>query len=308
MTVSGASRLIVLAVAMAAQSTGAATADFPCERLGDDGYRIFEGIGAPAGAQAPAAVRLRKGAVLAAERYPLQSRLLTFDDSALATDGGKVPALPFRAYRIDGKPTFCTSSWRETIFGSRDRDGNYMLRCLFDEDGDGRYERFRAYGELVSYNMRTGKRGQPSGSEPTRHDLPKAVALIESESVRDPNAAFAPRIVSEIRVGKVTANEVTLRFISHVATLPGRSGEIFRGASEPETVTIPLREGNWSSPAGRSIALSRKGRDWYATAAPASGSTARLLCGGSVVDTGTSFTIMSDGGMSVIGKDIPPPS
>jgi len=308
MTMSGASRLIVLAAAMTAQSTAAATMDFPCERLGDEGYRIFEGIGAPTEPQAPAAVRLRKGALLAAERYPLQSPLFTFDDGALATDGGTVPALPFRTYRIAGKPAFCTSTWRETIFGPKDRDGNYMLRCLFDEDGDGRYERFRAYGELVSYSMRTGKRGQPSGSVPTRHDLPRAVALIESASVRDPNAAFAPRIVSEIRVGKVTANEVILRFISRVATLPGRSGEIFRGASEAETVTVPLREGNWISPAGRSIALARKGTDWYATVAPASTSTALLLCGGSVIDTGTSFTIMSDGGMSVIGKGNPPPS
>jgi len=298
----------MLAAAMAAQPAADQPGAFPCGSLGNEGYKIFEGIGAPAEPPTAAPVRLKKNALLAVERYPLETRWLTFDDAALASDGGKLPPIPFRAFRIDGSRAYCTSTWREAVFGPRNQDGNYLLRCLVDEDGDARFESFRAHGELVSYNMRSGKTGKPTGAVPPTRRLPKAVALVESAAVRDPNAAFAPRLVTELRVVKLTAQDVTLGLETQVAMLPGRSGERFRGAGDVQTMTVPLREGTWTSPAGTSIVLTRNGRDWFAAVAGRSGPPARLQCGGSVVDTGTMFTIMSEGGMSVVSRRNLPPS
>jgi hypothetical protein len=282
-----------------AQAAVASAGEFPCDKLADEGYRIFEGIGgAEAGSAEP--VRLKKKALLARDRHPLATRWLTLDDQALATDGAKLPSLSFRAYRIDNSTRFCTSTHRDGVFGPRTQHGQFLLRCLIDQDGDGRYESYRAHGELVSYNSRTGKTGAASGIVPQARALPKPVALTESASAKDPNPAFAPRIFSELRVVDITDQSVTLSSAAHVAMLPGSFGERFRGSEEEGTFTVPLREGNWTSPTGRTFQFSRKGKAWYAASSGPAPSPAKLQCGGSVVAIGDKFTIMSDGGMSVV--------
>jgi hypothetical protein len=297
---------------MVAAQTGAQAAapepvqPFPCEKLEEEGLRVFEGIGPAAEAPAPAPILLKKKALLLRTRHPLLTRWLTFDDAALATDGGKLPPLAFRAFRIAGKVTFCTSTRRESVFGPNAQDGNFLLRCLVDEDGDGRYESHRAHGELVSYNSRTGARGKPTGAVPPLRALPRPVRLVESDAVKDPNAAFAPRILSELRVAAITDSDLVLAASSQVVMLPDPVGGRFRGG-EADRITVPLREGTWTSPAGQTLVLSRKGKAWYARPAPAAVPGA-LLCGGSVVATGSAYSIMSEGGMSVIGRSsLPPP-
>ena len=292
---------IVAGLLSAAQATAVSGPGFPCERLQNEGFRIFESIGAPE-AQPSAPVRLKKKALLARERHPLTTRWLTVDDQALATEGGKFPAVPFRAFRIDGKPSFCTSVHRDSLFGPSTQDGQFLLRCLIDQNGDGRFDSFRAHGELVSYNSRTGKSGEPTGVVPAVRPLPKPLALIESAAAKDPNPTFAPRIFSELRVQAMTDQAVTLESNSHVAMLPGSFGERFRGSEEAETITVPLREGSWTSPSGRTILFSRKGKDWYAAMAGGGASGAALQCGGSVVAIGDKFTIMSEAGMSVVRR------
>jgi hypothetical protein len=290
----------IVAGLLSAAQAASVGGGFPCEKLRDEGVRVFEGIGAP-DAQPSAPVRLKKKALLARQRYPLTTRWLTLDDQALASEGGKFPAVPFRAFRIDGKTIFCTSAHRDSLFGPRTQDGNFLLRCLIDQNGDGRFESFRAHGELVAFNSRTGKSGEPTGAVPGVRPLPKPLALVESPAAKDPNPGFTPRIFSELRVAGVTDQAVTLQSMSHVAMLPGSFGERFRGSEDQETWTVPLREGSWTSPSGQTILFSRKGKDWYAAlAGGAAASGATLQCGGSVVAIGDKFTIMSEGGMSVV--------
>jgi hypothetical protein len=294
------------ALLVTAQAVAAGGDSFPCDKLGEESVRIFEGIGPAAEPAAAAPVRLKKGALIARERYPLVARWLTFDDLALATDGGKFPAVAFRAFRIEGKPSFCTSTVRENVFGPR-QDGTFLLRCLVDEDGDGRFESSRAHGELVSYNMRTGKTGRPTGTVPPLRPLSKPVALVENEAARDPSPLFAPRIVSELRVRAIGPETLTLVAATQVVMSPGPDGGRVEGGGDEQVMTLPLREGSWTSPSGRTILLARQGKDWHARLSGAAPAPVRLLCGGSVVTTGTLFSIMTEGGMSVVrGPDAPP--
>jgi hypothetical protein len=291
--------LFLAGLAAAAQAADAGDI-FPCDKLGDGGFRIFEGIGPLAERKPAVPLRLKKGARFRRETYPLLTRWLTFDDQALATEAGKFPPMAFRAFRIDGERRYCTSMFRESVFGPRVADGNFHLRCLYDQDGDGRLDSYRAHGELVSYNMRTGKTGRPSGNTPPRRALPKPVTLIETGSTSDPNPAFAPRITEDLKVTKIGPGEVTLAAVAEVSTLPAGSG--LRGVGKGRTMTVPLREGLWTSPDGRTLELSRKGSEWFALLGGEPRSTAGLQCGGSVVVTGTQFTILSEGGMSVIER------
>ncbi len=291
---------------LAAAQALAGADSFPCEKLGEEGVRIFEGIGPAAEPVAIAPIRLKKGVLLARERYPLTTRWLTFDDLDFATDGGKFPALAFRAFRIGGKSSFCTSTFRENVFGPR-QDGSFLLRCLVDEDGDGRFESSRAHGELVSYNMRTGKTGRPTGIVPPLRPLPKPVALVENEAATDPSPFFVPRIVSELRVRGVGPETLTLVAATEVAMTPGPGGGRVEGGGDEQVMILPLREGSWTSPSGRTILLSRTGKDWHARLSGAAPAPARLLCGGSVVGTGTLYSIMSEGGMSVVRGPDPTP-
>ncbi len=274
-----------------------ATASFPCDKLGDEGFRVFESIGSESQPAAPAQVKRK--ALIARTVLPLSSRWLTLDDAALATDRGKLPAIAFRAYRIGGTLTYCTSTRRDALFGADDRSLHFLLRCLIDADGDDRYEAFKPHGELVPYNSRTGKTGTGTGIVPQARPLPKPVALIESSAAKDPNPAFAPRIVSELRVAAVSETELVLGATTQVSMLPGGSGERFRGSQDEARITVPLTEGEHALPDGRALRLARKGKGWTAVSGRAA-RIADLQCGGSVVAIGDRYTIMSDGGMSVI--------
>ena len=133
---------LLLMMLLAVAQAGPEGDSFPCETLGDaEGLRIFDGIG-PAEAAPAEPIRLKQGARLARLAFPLTARASTFDDPALATDGGTVPAMSFRSFLINGRPRLCTPTLRESVFGPLNADGDFLLRCLLDRDNDGRFESF----------------------------------------------------------------------------------------------------------------------------------------------------------------------
>ena len=287
--------LLALATPAAAQ-----VASFPCEQLGDSGTRVFDAVGPAAAPRSSAPVRLRKNALLARERFPLEAASFTFDDAALATDGGTLPALSFGAYRIGGALRFCSQESRDGVFGPRNRDGMYMMRCLVDSDGDGRFEGFRAHGELVPIS-RSGKTGAPTGIVPPLHPLPRPVALVRSAAAPDAQLRDAPRLVVETRVSGLTATAATVRTRAQVMIYPGQSDERI-GADYESVAAIPLREGRFELGFGRTILLARNGKSWQALLGGSTSAPAELQCGGSVVAVGSTFTILRDGGMSVLSR------
>lgn len=287
---------------LAAQPAVGQPGSFPCDDLGSGGYRVFEGLGPPAPARASGPVRLRRNAVLASEQRLLEVRWLTLDDSNLATGGGALPPVPFRAYTIDGQRRYCTTTVREELFGPAVGPGRFLLRCLTDADDDGRYEGFQAHGELVRINARSGRAGLPTGATPPTGTLARSVRLIEAPEVRDPDPGYAPRVRAELRVARVNATEVTLRHINQVDMYPANLPRYLRDAGDFRTLTLPLREGAWTAPDGWTILLERDGRQWQATVSDSWGAQASLQCGGSVVDTGTHYVVMGDGGMAILAK------
>jgi len=291
--------LVATLAALGEAAAAAQAVDFPCARLNDGGTRIYEAIGPRIAAKSASPVRLKRNAVLADDRHDLQTRWRTPDDTALSTDGGTARPLAFRTYRIANMSTPCTSMSRDTLFGPRNRDGSYALRCLFDTDGDGLFDAFRAHGELVSYNSRTGAIGKAAVTAPPTRPLPKPMRLADGGT--DPSPDFAPKVLSRIRVGKLTKDSAELIFASGVTAGPEIFGGLL-GRPGGQSVQMPLREGDWTGPHGARLTLTRKGGDWYASVPDGYGVPPRLQCGGSVVEVGDSFTVMTDGGMSMFSR------
>jgi hypothetical protein len=274
----------------------------PCERAADPerAYQIHEALG-PAGAtRAAAPVRLKRGAVIARETRPFAVRWMTLDDAALATANGTRPAIAFRAYRIAGAQAFCTTAVRDDLFAADTGPGRFLLRCLEDRDGDGRYESYRPNTELVAYNMRRGRIGAPSGAAPVSAPLPRPVRLVEGG--QDVNAGMAPRVEAELRVVAIGPGEVTIRSSNSVAALPRALARMLRSDAGGTTFAVPLAEGTWTSPEGWTLSLARSGRNWAASAGGSWGARAAFLCGGTVVDTGSSYAVLGDGGYAIFAK------
>lgn len=297
--------LIAATMLAAAQPAGEPAASFPCDKL-PEGALLFEGVGAPTGPAATAAVALKKGARLTRHTYPLATRWMTLDDNVLATDGGKFPPIYFRPVWAEGQRRLCTSTVRDNVFGTPRSDGTYLLRCLVDQDGDGRFESSRAFLELVSYNLRTGKTGKPSGGIAPTRPLPKPVGLVEGGAGGERGPAWTPRVVEDLRVIEMTEAEVTLASRGFVQRGAGAGGSL-SGKGVGETFTLPLREGRWSGPDGLELVLSRKGKAWLASPAGSPRSGARLQCGGGAVQTGDEITLMTEASMNVLSSRPVPP-
>jgi hypothetical protein len=296
----GALALAATLSAQAAAQPPASTS--PCELTSapDGAFQIHEALGPASDVRRAEPVRLRRGAVIARETRPFAVRWMTLDDPALATANGTQPAIAFRAYRIAGAEAYCTTARRDELFAGETGPGRFLLRCLEDRDGDGRYESYRPHTELVAYSMRGGRIGTPTGAVPFSAPLPRPIRLVEGG--QDVNALMAPRVEAELRVVAVGPSEMTVRSSNSVATLPRAVARMLRSESGGTTYAVPLAEGTWTSPEGWTLALARSGRNWTVAAGPSWGARASFLCGGTVVDTGSSYAVLGGGGHAFFEK------
>jgi hypothetical protein len=292
---------ICLAVAAAMLPVAVQASEAPfCAGIKGDDIKVFDAVIVASADTASAPLVKRKP--IARERFDLVTRWYTLADQGLATDGGKLPSVPFRAFRVGAERRLCTAHARETLFGKPLADPNFMLRCLVDADDDGRFEGYQASAELVSYDMRTMARGKPAGTLPPVRSFEKPITLVEASGLTEPNAAFAPRIVAEARVAEITSDAVIIERKMQVAMLPGRSGERFRDWADAERWTVPLRQGLWTAPDGTLLELVQGAKGWMVAAPKGWFAPPRLACGKSVVELPHSIAIVGEGGMAVLAK------
>ena len=296
-------RLIVSAMLIATLPMPSANAaDNPklCAELSRGEPYIFSSIVPRVPANTATPVPIRKGAALLIAIYDLKNEWFTVADTALATDGGTKAPVEFRPILIHGTRQYCSEMARDKIFGTWPGPDNYLVRCLIDRDGDGRYEAFHRYGELVPYNMRSGKVGDPSGQ--TVHDRP-LVAPIELIPLTNPvKSSRQPIVLTRLTVTAVSPSDMTLRLSAKIGDgpddgkFPGYDAE--RG---PEQV-VPLQEGSFPVH-GYEISLRRDGKGWAAITLPLNEPPVALSCSGGIIEAASNYSLFHAGGSVTLDGD-----
>jgi hypothetical protein len=288
--------LIGFAGILATPSATIAQEALPCALLDKTEVRLFDGF-EPAIVRAASAkpVKLRKGAVLGEETRPLRTEWMTID----APPSGAAPAaipMAFSPYLANGEKRFCTTMLRPEVFGADEGRNSYFVRCLVDTDGDGQYDHFHRYGELVATNFRTGKAAPSKGVVQTDVALPQPLRLVlRPEGAALPNAGFEPRVVRRLKVEAFGNDAMVVGLATDVSMVPQDFG--IGGRKPTQTVTVPLREGAQGAIGGWTISVKQGSGGWIATAAvdptvpPAS-----LACNGAVVLAGEDVTLLTAGG------------
>jgi len=283
-----------LCTVLAASSISPAMAQgvpFPCAELDRGEPRIFSDLAPNSAESVDMPVAVRRGAILARQERLFLSEWMTVADTALATASGTTSPILFRPYRIAGAKRFCTMTQRDDIFGPPPAAGNYLLKCLVDADGDGQFEAFRRHGELVSYNLRTGERGSPSGIVQQDQPLQVPFALVPTSMPKTPMMGFEPRLQSRLDIIKMDKAEITLRWRTQVSTEPGKAK--FRGGGFEERHVMPLQDGARAALGEYTVELHQTGRKWTATASPDEQQAEYRVCDGSVLQAGGLFWIVS---------------
>jgi hypothetical protein len=296
-------RLIVSAVLVATLPMSSVNAQDNlklCAELSRGEPYIFSGIVPRASVNTAAPVPIKKGAALLIAIYDLKNEWLTVSDVALATDDGTKAPVEFRPFLIQGVRQYCSGMARDKIFGTWPGPDNYLVRCLIDRDGDGRYEAFHRYGELVPYNRGSGKVGDPSGQ--TVHDRP-LVAPIELIQLTNPLKTYRrPIVLTRLSVAAVSPSDMTLRLSAKIGIGPDdEKFPSYHAERGPEQV-VPLQEGTFPVH-GHEISLRREGKGWVATTRAMNAPPVTLLCSGGIIEAAGNYSLFHAGGSVTLDGD-----
>ncbi len=290
--------------ALAAAAAAPASGDFPCDKIGGV-VELFDGF-EEGSAPSPGAVEVRKKAILFERRQGLVASSFTLSDAALANSGGTSAApVLFRKYRSGAETLFCTGTRSEALFGAGDAKIQFMLRCLVDKDGDGAFESFVHKGQLVPYNMRTGRTSAPTGEAPRFLPLPRPVTLVPAPAPARPDPFSSAEVLTRISVARVDGDKVELRFSGGVGRGPSSLADRMIGGAET-IIAVPMTDGAEVPMLGTRIRFARRDGKWTAAVLDGFGRPPRLLCSGAVIEAGDTFTIMTPGGQASYARaDLP---
>jgi hypothetical protein len=223
----------------------------------------------------------------------LKNEWFTVSDAALATDGGTKAPVEFRPFLIQGVRQYCSEMARDNIFGTWAGPDSYLVRCLIDRDGDGRYDAFHRYGELVPYNRGSGKVGDPSGQPVYNRPL---VAPIELIQLTLPLKSYRrPIVLTRLKVAAVSPSSMTLRLSAKIGNGPDdEKFPSYHAERGPEQV-VPLQEGPVPVH-GYEISLRREGKGWVATTRAMNELPVKLLCSGGVIEAAGNYSLFHAGG------------
>lgn len=286
----------------------AATAQvpFPCDKLTGE-HRVVAAIGQALSPAKRSPVQVKKKAVVASQEQPL----LWHWSKPEGAIGGVVPyqkpQLFFRRYLIDGEVRNCAEGRRDDVFGVDDASQHYLLRCLVDADGDGRFEAFRRYVELVRMDERSMKPGPSLGVAQTDEPLVQPFRLVPAAGAKAMNSAFEPRIHSFIRVMEVRKDTVVLQSNVRVETFPREFDDSFGNPTNPPTVELPLQHGLDNLVDGTRIFIAGSSGKWTISAPDGFGETAQLICEGRVVETSSTFAILHAGALEIAQRGVTEP-
>lgn len=278
---------------MAAALAGAEVSSFPCDKLRPVMFEVYEGF-EPAPAP-PGPVKVKRKAVLYDGAAPLIARDYMLAEPTVAAD----KAILFHPYREGQERLLCTNSRSDALFGAGDEAAQFMLRCLVDADGDGRFEAFSRRVELFPF----GKDGKFPNPPPTPapvlgSPLPRPVTLVEKPGpALRAKGPYQIAARSRIVVSRVEGNQVELSF-SGEASIADR----LLSAGEETVYAVPMADGAVVPIGGTRIRFARRGSYWTAEALDGFGRAPRLHCSGSVAEVGDTFTLLGASQQTVITR------
>jgi hypothetical protein len=284
---------LLLGAALAA----AQISDFPCDKLTGELLEVYDGFEAVP-APSPAAVEVRKKAVLFDRAVPLVAETFALADPSRA--GGRL--MVFRRFRSGDGILLCTHARSDTLFGAGDEALQFLLRCLADRDGDGAFEGFARRIPLLPADTPGRILLKPPAEAVETLPFARPIALVSKPGLADPNAPFKPKARTRIAVAGVRGNEVQLSFSGQLSMLPDYVAHRFEMPVSETFITMPMTEGGVVPVAGTRIRFAKRAGKWTATVLDGFGSEPRLLCSGSVAEVGDTFTILGAGSQQIIPR------
>lgn len=280
---------------------------FACKSVSGGELRVYQGLG-PAESKTPSArVKVKKGAVVVHEERALLVDWLKPDGGVGGVIPYKSPQMVFSRYSINGEERLCSTQRREDVFGAGDEKQSYQLRCLLDTNGDGQFDAFRRYGELVSYDSRSGKAGAATGTPQADQPLAQPFRLVPAGPADSPtpvSSRFVPVLRSVIQVMNVVGDKVTLRETSQVAVMAFDSDRGLVNDHLPSTtVEVQLAEGAEALVGQTRIRVARTSSGWEIFAPEGFVSDAELICGGTMLKTDETITVFKGGGFGVLRRN-----
>lgn len=284
-----------------AANTANAQVPFPCDKLTGE-HRIVAAIGPALSPATRSAVKVKKKAVVASQERPLLWHWSKPEGAIGSVVPYQKPQLFFRRYLIDGSGQNCAEGRRDDVFGANDAAQQYLLRCLVDADGDGRFEAYRRYVELVRMDQRTMQPGPSLGVAQVDEPLVEPFRLVPAAGAKALNSAFEPRIQSFIRIKEVRKDTVVLQSHVRVETFQSELDDGFGNPADPPTVEVPLQHGLDTLVDGTRIVVAGSSGKWTISAPDGFGETTQLICEGRVVETSAAFTVLHAGAMTILQK------
>lgn len=276
---------------------------FTCKEVSSRDLRVYRSLGLPVNKVQTASVKVKKGAVIVDEERAFLADWFKPEGGVGGVIPYKQPQIVFSLYLIDGQERVCSTQRHEDVFGSGEEKPQYLLRCLQDADGDGRFDTFHRHGELVSYNPYSGKTGTATGTPQVDHPLVQPLKLVTTEDPAVATARFAPILRSVVQILDVTKNSLTLRATSQVAGMAFDPKRRPVDDQIPSTeIEVPLNDGAEVLIGPTRVHIARTSSGWEVSAPDGFVNEAKLICGGTVLETPQTFTIFQGGGFGVLRR------
>lgn len=281
-----------------------AQTNFDCGPLNEGVFQIYGGIGRPIDEKPnDRPKRIKRNKVVLDE-----TRGLWFETFKPAGGvGGVIPykrsQMTLSKYLVNGQEQLCTSSRHEDVFGEEEKEQKFGLRCVKDSDLDGRFDTFRRYGELVSYNFDTGERGVATAPPQVDQPLVQPFRLEETASQIPKSTRTNKTLRSILHITGFTRERFTLRFSTSVSI----RGSIEKARSIRERApyseqTIPLVDGATAIIGGVEARISRRSSKWNISVPQGLTDEAKLVCGGAALQTNSSIVVFTAGGLATIRR------
>lgn len=281
---------------------------FTCKGVNSHDLRVYRSLGPPENKAQIATVRVKKDAVIVHEERAFLADWFKPDGGVGGVIPYKQPQIVFSLYLIDGRERICSTQRHEDVFGSGEQKQQYQLRCLLDADGDGRFDAFHRYGELVSYNFYSGKTGTATGTLQVDHPLVQPLKLVTAEVPVPVTVGFVPVLRSVVQILDVTKSSVTLRATSQVAVMAFDPKRRSVDDQVPSTeIEVPLTDGTEALIGPTKVHIARTSSGWEISAPDGFVNEAKLICGGTVLETRQAFTVFQSGGFGILRRSADAP-
>jgi hypothetical protein len=271
---------------------------FDCKLLSDGELRIYNHLGIPMKMASGGWVKVKRGAIVLDEQRALIAEQFKPEGEIGSLIPYKRPQILFSRYLIEGREKICSRQRHEDVFAVGELAEQYLLRCLNDADGDGIFETYRRYVELVSFNSRTRILEEPTGTLQTDHPLTQPFKVVATEDAKPAQNQFEPVLRSTIKIIAKTKHSVMLQTRSF-ATID--LGNQFISDRYPSvTVEIPLLDGTSALIGETKVSIRRMSSGWEISAPDGFRDETNLICGGTALDTGHAISVFSGGGLQIL--------